>query len=695
MRACTAIMGNFLPHARVLTKSFQEHHPGSQMTVLVVDGGEDSEDEPFDVVGPWDLGLDGEEVRRILTLFEGALPAGALRGALLRHLLHADEEPIVFLDPDTQVFGSLDEVSQLAERHGVVLSPHLLHPPAHHHGFAGDRELLLAGAFNSGLVATGPSGAAFLDWWTARLQRWTLLAPAEGYYAVQRWLDLVPAMFPHHVLRDPGYNVMTLNASERALSEEGGRLLAGRQPLRLFHFGGGFDPKRPYLIAPGHAPPGALFSEHECLAKLHRRYAEALLESGWETRPSLPLPIELEPGVSLDAPMRATYREALLASEESGGREPPNPYESGAGAFMDWLRAPVDLRRNACTVSRYLHARWRDDNLSHEFPDLVGGDAPRYLAWARGPQGVASGIPSSLAQSTMVPQPTVPVSARGINLVSSDGGLPAFVGERLTQELRRSGERVIDIGYPRAAEARIQVTSEAAAAGVNDVTIICLSPGLIAAFDYDVGVLFRPGRLVIVAIVDSVWSSGELAVATQIADEVWCWDASTANDIGNACEVHPHVLPFPSGPATERQGGDGDLVCWADLGERGHSQAVTERVLDYIQGGPSAPGGLHVYLSDWRADPLAFETLWGLSEVHQHLTVHRAANWREALDRGDALLSLGFGIGPVEAEALSAGKEVIGDAQSRSRFTLADGGAFRAAAVDRLAVLRADPVTTR
>ena len=267
MRACTAIMGNFLPHARVLAKSFHEHHPGALMTVLVVDGDKDSGDEPFEVVRPKDLGLDQREVHRILALFDGALPAGAFRGALVRSLLQGHAEPILFLDPDTQVFASLEEVSRLAGQHGVVLSPHFLDSPNHHGGFAGDRELLFAGAFNSGLMAVGPRGAKFLDWWAARLQRWTLLAPADGYYGVQRWLDLVPAMFPHHVLEDPGCNVMTINARERSLTVEDGRWLARGYPLRLFHFGGGFDPRQPYLSSVGYAPEEALLSQDSCLGR--------------------------------------------------------------------------------------------------------------------------------------------------------------------------------------------------------------------------------------------------------------------------------------------------------------------------------------------------------------------------------------------------------------------------------------------
>jgi hypothetical protein len=685
MHACTAVMSNFLPHARVLAESFGRHHPGCQMTVLVVDGEESRVTEPFQILRPWDLGLDEKEIYRILTLFDGALPAGALRGALIRCLLEATSEPILFLDPDAQVFASLEEVGHLAAEHGVVLSPHLLRVPDRHYGFGGDHSLLLSGSFNSGLVAVGLGGKRFLDWWAPRLQRWTLLAPGDGYYGTQRWLDLVPAMFECHVLRDPGCNVMTLNAHERSLNSRLGHWYAGDGPLRLFHFGGSFDPERPYLSSRDYAPLEALLSEHPVMAELHRRYAEALLSSGWDCRAPLPAPLEVEPGLTLDQTMRAIYREALLESETSRGPEPPNPYVSGE-AFIDWLRRPSDLRRNACMVSRYLQARWSRDDLAPIFPDLPGHDATRYLAWARGPEGTASGIPGSLAEAAEAPIPPVPVTTRGVNVVLSDEGLSGFVGRSVARHLRLEGEHVAEIVYPRARAARVHVSSRVAAAAIGDVTIICLPAPLMAAFDYDLGVLFKDGRWVVTVAVDSIWSTHDLMGFDQIADEVWCWDVPTADRIREACGVHVEALPFPAG-APVRDVEDGGLVCWADLVEPGHSAAILEAVERYLQGSQFTSDRLHAHVSGWEADPVVAETLWGFAQFDKRVAVHRDSDWLDAFGTAHTVLSLGAGIGPVEAEALHAGLDVITANGSRlcSRGRAARFGPL---AADRLRALR-------
>lgn len=289
----------------------------------------------------------------------------------------------------------------------------------------------------------------------------------------------------------------------------------------------------------------------------------------------------------------------------------------------------------------------------------------------------------------MAPYPLVTVTGRGINLVTSDGGLAAFVGERVAHELSSAGEHVAEIRYPRLAAARTQVSAQLAERADNDVTVICLNPGQVADFDYDVGVLFRPGRLVIVAIVDSVWSPRALSIAAQIADEVWCWDAHTANRITRECQVHGEALPFPI-RTSERERTDGGLVCWADLGEPGHFDAVVARASTYVHAERRTHGTLHAYVSDWRADLLAFETLSGLAGSPERLVLHRAASWREALERADTILPLGSGIGPVEAEALSAGVDLVGDSEPFPPLhAAAPRGTFRAAAVERLMVLRA------
>jgi hypothetical protein len=101
--------------------------------------------------------------------------------------------------------------------------------------------------YNAGVLAVGDSATASLDWWAKRVARDCLLEPERGYYMDQRWLDLVPAYFDHHILRDPAYNVALWNVVQRDLGDTPQGYTVRDGPLRYFHFSG-YDPNEWYLL---------------------------------------------------------------------------------------------------------------------------------------------------------------------------------------------------------------------------------------------------------------------------------------------------------------------------------------------------------------------------------------------------------------------------------------------------------------
>ena len=61
MDICTIIAKNYAPFARVLARSFREHHPDGRCFTLVIDDVEgfiDPSDEPFELVTPAELEID-------------------------------------------------------------------------------------------------------------------------------------------------------------------------------------------------------------------------------------------------------------------------------------------------------------------------------------------------------------------------------------------------------------------------------------------------------------------------------------------------------------------------------------------------------------------------------------------------------------------------------------------------------------
>src|SRR5947208_927910 len=89
MPTCTVIARNYLAPARVLARTYSDHH-GERVMVFVLDdfdGTIRSEDEPFDVLGPGDLTIDLAEYQRMAACYTVLEMATAVKPFLLEALL--------------------------------------------------------------------------------------------------------------------------------------------------------------------------------------------------------------------------------------------------------------------------------------------------------------------------------------------------------------------------------------------------------------------------------------------------------------------------------------------------------------------------------------------------------------------------------------------------------------------------------
>jgi GT2 family glycosyltransferase len=117
VQACTIVARDYLAHARVLARSFAAHHPGGCFTVLLVDDEgrrHDDSAEPFRCLRLHEIGLAPPEVQRLAAIYEVTELATAVKPVLLRHLLSAGADHVIYLDPDTEVFAPLDRAARLA-----------------------------------------------------------------------------------------------------------------------------------------------------------------------------------------------------------------------------------------------------------------------------------------------------------------------------------------------------------------------------------------------------------------------------------------------------------------------------------------------------------------------------------------------------------------------------------------------------
>lgn len=345
MNVCTIIARNYLAYARVLAGSYERHHPGHRLSVLVIDGADAAAElkaEPFDVVLPSDLPLSEDEFRIMAGIYDVMELATSLKPYFLRWLLEREDEVAMFLDPDVEVFAPLDEPARLAREHGIVLIPHMLRPIPPDGRKPTSADVAVSGVYNLGFIAVDRAAGPCLQWWSDRLRRDCLVAPEAGLFVDQRLIDFLPAFFTSCILRDPAYNVAYWNLHERSIVWNGERYEVEGGPLRFFHFSG-FNPARPDVLSKHQGTtPRIVPAEHPVLARLCGEYAGQLFAAGYADCIRLPYDFATTAiGVPFNRRMRRLYREGVLNAERGTGPLPPDPLDPRqAGAFIDWVGAP-------------------------------------------------------------------------------------------------------------------------------------------------------------------------------------------------------------------------------------------------------------------------------------------------------------------------------------------------------------------
>jgi glycosyltransferase involved in cell wall biosynthesis len=380
MDICTIIAKNYVAQARVLARSFAEHHPEGRCHVLVIDDVEgyiDPTEEPFELLTPNQIDCQPfEEMAHRYTVIELST---AVKPWLLRHLLAAGRPAITYLDPDIRIYGSLQRLEDAAIEHGLALTPHNTVPIPPDGERPTQIDILIAGVYNLGFVSMAPGREreALLDWWSDRLERDCRVDPVYGYFVDQRWFDLAPGLVSDFsVVREPEFNIAYWNAHSRRLEHDDkrGRYTVGGRPLAFFHFSG-FDPEQPHLLSRHQTRVRA--SENPALLRIMREYAAETLDSGYAQASRWPYTWEMLPvGVRFDRALRVLYD----AAREEGALTLSPFTAEGCAELLSWLAEPAPGAPEG--VNRLVANLYgtRDD-LREAFPDLAGGDLERLLHW--------------------------------------------------------------------------------------------------------------------------------------------------------------------------------------------------------------------------------------------------------------------------------------------------------------------------
>lgn len=384
MAGCTIAATNYIAQARVLARSFKKYHPESPFTILVVDGGDACEqfDEDIHVLGLDDIGLEAGDLRLMPMIYNVTELSTAVKPWLLRTIRNSGARAVVYFDPDIEIFSALYDIAEIAENRSIVLTPHITEPLPRDGLKVSESDILAAGIYNLGFIAIGSGSERFLEWWSVRLRRECLVDPLRMRFTDQRWIDFVPGVFTHNVLRDPTCNVAYWNLHSRDVVWTGDRYEVNGKPLRFFHFSG-FEPDRPGSLSKHQGnTPRILLTEHPVIAKLCDDYRRKLYAHGFaETKHNQYRFGHLSNGLRIDTLIRSLYRESLVVFENGQGAEPPNPFEPrGEKRFLDWLNEA--MRLEGPQITRYMLAIHQSrGDLQLAFPNPLGTDAESFQRW--------------------------------------------------------------------------------------------------------------------------------------------------------------------------------------------------------------------------------------------------------------------------------------------------------------------------
>ena len=236
---CTIINSKYLPQALALAESLERVTANSRDFFVLVTDAKGTFVNPCAAIKFLtlsELNISTKDFENFSRNYDVVEMSTALKPRLMLHLLLNGFDVVTYLDPDTIVYGSISEAENEAIKKGIVLTPHRLTPCSIHNLSSQERRFLRYGTFNLGFISISSNAKPFLNWWITRTTWFATRQNFSDYFTDQKWINLVPALFEHSILKHPGYNVAPWNIDERHLIFNRKLLKAQNKPLVFFHF---------------------------------------------------------------------------------------------------------------------------------------------------------------------------------------------------------------------------------------------------------------------------------------------------------------------------------------------------------------------------------------------------------------------------------------------------------------------------
>ncbi|UTP39141.1 hypothetical protein M9M90_18255 [Phenylobacterium sp. LH3H17] len=335
---------SYLNRARVLYSTLRRFHPDWDLVALVTDRPPpgfrfDPASEPFDrLVYADDLAI--PDFKAWLFKHDVVEACTAVKGPFLHQALGSGADAVIYLDPDTALFSSLDPLLDLMAADDILLTPHLIDPNTTRESILdNDLSASKTGIFNLGFVAVRARGEGlrFGQWWNDRLLDFCYDDMPAGLFVDQRWCDHVPALFDKvKVVRDPGYNVASWNLSQRTVAiGKDGAITVNGVPLRFWHF--------TKLGPTGDVMTKRYAGDNHAVYEIWRWYKDQVTAA---TEPAIPERYWAYETFDDGTPIARAHR--LLWRERDDLRARfADPFATEGGGYRTWLEAEGLLDRTA------------------------------------------------------------------------------------------------------------------------------------------------------------------------------------------------------------------------------------------------------------------------------------------------------------------------------------------------------------
>jgi len=376
----TIVSNNYRHFARTLAASVHAHDPALDVFLALCDdplpGPRDARDA-YTEIGIRELGLprfDRFTFQYTILELNTAIKPWAIAALFARGY-----ERVIYFDPDIRLYGSVAPILARLDAAEIVLTPHLTDwlDDGHH---PSELSILQSGSYNLGFIALSrtPSTQRFVQWWQGKLTRDCVVDIPRGLFTDQKWIDLVPGMYPGvTIVREPTWNVAYWNLNHRRAERTvDGVTTVDGAPLLFFHFS-------------GFAPGAKLLSKHQdrftiealpsAVRALTDGYAAALADNGVDDCRGLPYAFgRLPSGTPIPDLVRRAYREQFPWDD-------PHPdlwTREGEAFLLDWLARPAPEYGRQPWVSRLAAALYRQrPDLQAAFPDVGHKHGKAFAHW--------------------------------------------------------------------------------------------------------------------------------------------------------------------------------------------------------------------------------------------------------------------------------------------------------------------------